>query len=238
MRRSTTMDVPKRAAWLRLALCALLVHACDRPDRDAATTGGADTDPPTTSAAAASAGGGRSVSAETPPPDRVATNMMTLDEWKAELARIVGDAWVTANDAYRSETEPAVAYATAMRLQPGGLSASGCLWSIHADDSTAIQWSFFQAWDPTRERGMLYQSSAGGTVGFGHFQRVEGEPELVQDFIGPGGTSFRAGHFETWEGDDTRISRSVNRDGDVWAPRREYTWHRDPDAPIPCDEWR
>ncbi|MDX1396363.1 MAG: hypothetical protein R3195_18420 [Gemmatimonadota bacterium] len=217
-----------------LAAGALLFAACAGPEGQAATTR-------TTAATGEMA---HSVSAETPTQNPGAMPAITLDgaitpdEWKADLARIAGDAWITSNDAYRSETEPAVAYATAMRLQPGGLSATGCLWSIHADETTAIQWRFFQAWDPVRQTGMLYQSSAGGMVGFGHFQQVEGEPELVQDFSGPGGTAFRAGHFETWDGDDTRISRSVNRDGDVWAPRREYTWHRDPDATIPCDEWR
>ena len=228
MRHGTTRGLAVRLTPYHLIPGALLLVACAGPGGEATTTR-------TTAATGEMA---RSVSAETPAHDAATAPVTTLDEWKADLVRIVGDAWITSNEAYVSEAEPAVAYGTAMRLQPGGLSATGCLWSIRPDDTSRIEWRFFQAWDPVREQGMLYQSSAGGMVGFGHFQRVEGEPDLVQDFNGPAGPSFRAGHYETWEGEGTRVSRSVNWDEGRWAPRREYIWHRDPEAPIPCDEWR
>jgi hypothetical protein len=82
---------------------------------------------------------------------------------------------------------------------------------------------------------MLYQSQANGLVGFGHFQEIDGEPQLVQDFLIPDGRTFRTGHYETMDGPDVRITRSVDWTGGEWSAGRNYTWHRRADGKSACE---
>lgn len=173
-----------------------------------------------------------------PAPARVADGAQSsptdIEAWKEELQAITGGVWVASNAEY-AEADGPDEYGMAFTLEPGGLSATGCLWGEREGELVAVFWRMFQAWDPTRNAGLFYQSHAAGIVGIGHLEdRGQDEPDLVQDFRQPDGTMSRVGHFERWEGPDTRVSRSVDWTGAEWTPRREYTWRRVSDRESRC----
>ncbi|MEZ4416192.1 MAG: hypothetical protein R3E10_10645 [Gemmatimonadota bacterium] len=159
----------------------------------------------------------------------------TLEEHKAELAALSGGVWIASNADYREADGGMDEYGLAWSVQPGGVSASGCLWGLKGGEVTQVFWQFFQGWDPTREVAIVYQSHPAGLIGIGTLEdRGEGEPELVQDFWTPGSGMARNGHFERWDGTDRRISQSVEWSDDRWVPRRSYTWVRDRNRSSPC----
>lgn len=158
-----------------------------------------------------------------------------IEVWKAHLASLVGDVWLTSNAAYAEEDGGIEAYGMAFVGHPPGLAASGCLWGERAGQVTTIFWRFFQGWDPVRGAGLVYQVHPGGIVGIGYQEeRGADEPGLVQEFRGPDGLAFRTGHFEHLSDPDTRVTRSVDWAEEGWVASRTYTWIRSPDRPSPC----
>jgi len=180
-------------------------------------------------------GPGRAVEpAPAPVADRAQSPSTGIEAWKEELEAITGGVWIASNAAY-AEADGVDEYGMEFTLEPGGLSATGCLWGDREGELVAVFWRMFQAWDPTRNAGLFYQSHAAGIVGMGYLEdRGPDEPHLVQDFRDPDGTMRRVGHFERWEGPDRRISRSVDWSGSEWTPRREYTWVRVPNRTSRC----
>jgi len=167
----------------------------------------------------------------TPPPVQAAGD---IEEWKAELQRIAGGVWIASNAEYAG-IDGSDEYGMAFTVEPGGLSAAGCLWGEQDGELVAVFWRMFQAWDPTREAGFFYQSHPAGIIGIGTLEdRGPDEPGLIQDFRQPDGTMGRTGHFERWDGPDRRVTRSVDWSGSEWTPRREYTWVRVRDRESRC----
>lgn len=157
-----------------------------------------------------------------------------IEAWKEELEAMGGGVWIASNADY-AETDGPDRYGMAFVVQPGGLSATGCLWGERDGELLAVFWRMFQGWDPTRNAGLFYQAHPAGIIGIGYGRdRGADEPHVVQDFRQPDGTMSRVGHFERWDGPDTRISRSVDWSGGEWTPRREYTWVRVRGRESPC----
>ncbi len=150
----------------------------------------------------------------------------------AKLANLTDGAWITSNAEYRATPDEDEIYGLALELMPGGMSAVGCLWGEIDGEVSGVYWNFFQAWDPVEGKGMLYQSNAGGAVGFGHFDEGR-DPVLVQEFHWPTGTEM-LGHFEEWPDADTHVAGSLARENGEWVPRRTYTWVRKRNRPTPC----
>lgn len=166
-----------------------------------------------------------------------ATQEAAIETWKEELEAMAGGVWIASNADYAEAdgAEGPDEYGMAFAVQPGGLSATGCLWGERDGELVAVYWRLFQGWDPTRNAGLFYQSHPAGIVGIGYGEDGgPDEPHVVQDFRQPDGTMGRVGHFERWDGPDTRVSRSVDWSGTEWTPRRQYTWVRVRDRESPC----
>lgn len=178
-----------------------------------------------------SVGPGRAAAVE----QETAAQKTTVEDWKKTLGNMTDGAWITSNHAYQTEDGGIERYGLDLELQPGGLAASGCLWGEPAGGEPAVFWRFFEAWDPVREAGFVYQSHSAGLVAFGYLEdRGPDEPQLTQDLRLPDGTINKTGHFETWEGTDTHVTRSVDFVEGEWATGRTYSWTRDRDRRSPC----
>jgi len=160
---------------------------------------------------------------------------MDLAAWKEHLANMTDGAWITSNAEYRDEDGALDAFGMDYTAHPGGLSATGCLWSEQEGQVVNVAWTFFMGWDPVEKAGLIYQSSGAGMVAIGYLGDPSADaPSLVQELFLPDGSSSRVGHFEEMDGPDRRITRSVSWNGGEWAPRRSYTWIRDRERVSPC----
>ena len=148
-----------------------------------------------------------------------------------------GTWWWTSNaQQARSANEPE-AFGLRTWIDPGGISATGCLWTIRGGRPDAVIWTFHQGWDGVEGRPFFYQSHATGLgTGMGHLIAREGDvTEMVQEFWWSNGAQQRTKHRTRRIDDDTYVGESMAwADGD-WQADRTYTWERRP-APesLPC----
>lgn len=167
---------------------------------------------------------------------------MTVEYARAEFERMdrSGGYWVTSNAAYATEGsgEPDE-YRMSFTASPDGYSISGCMWGDPAPEGAPPFWRFFNAWDPTTESVLAYQSSPGGGVAIGQERRwAEGGTESVQTLLFPGTPPSRVRHLNRVMEDGRLDSRSFEPSPDhpeTWLPRRAYVWEwRDSGEPTPC----
>lgn len=153
-------------------------------------------------------------------------------DWREALAYRVGEGdsyWWTSNAEHAGDGAEPRAFGQAWVWGVGAVSAHGCLFS-ETDDGAALEWSFFQAWDPERQALYSYQSTASGTFGVGWEVPVPvgHTSEMEQTFVAPDGTHSRLRHETDYVHADTMVTRSYDRDeaSGEWTPRRTYTWVR------------
>lgn len=163
-----------------------------------------------------------------------------LEEYRAHLARMTRDGswWWASNADYRAaDGEGAAdAYGVRFRPDPGGLSATGCLWSIVDGAPAGVAWTFHEGWDPAAGRVFVYQShTSGAGAGMGHrLTGDDGRPVLDQEFRWSDGSTQRVRHEDSWPDDDTHVGATFTWTGDAWTPGRSYTWERRTGGDVPC----
>ncbi len=163
-----------------------------------------------------------------------------LDDYRAHLQRMTRDGswWWASNADYREadgEGGPD-AYGVRFWPDPGGLSATGCLWSIADGAASAVFWTFHEGWDAAAGRAFVYQShTSGAGAGLGHRLAPVGDTLVMeQDFRWSDGSTPRVRHEETWPDEDTHIGASLTWTDGRWAPSRSYTWERRRGGDVPC----
>lgn len=162
-----------------------------------------------------------------------------LTAYRTELAfsARAGSWWWTSNSGQATTADEPEAFGLRMWIDPGGISASGCLWSIRDGEADAVVWIFHQGWDGAEGRPFYYQSHTSGQgTGMGHLTSREGDStEMVQDFWWGGGVHQRTKHRIRRVDEDTYVGASQSwTDGD-WRPGRTYTWERrGAEEPLPC----
>ncbi len=163
-----------------------------------------------------------------------------LERYREDLERRTRDGswWWTSNEAYRDQDGAGAPEAYGMRLwtAPGGISATGCLWSIRDGQPAGVAWHFQQGWDGSQGRPFVYQAHSSGTgTGFGYVGALGDDTGTVeQDFWWTDGTTSQSRHEDSWINEDTRAGASLAwRDG-AWEPNRTYTWERRRGGTVPC----
>lgn len=120
-------------------------------------------------------------------------------------------------------------------VEPGGLSAGGCLWSIEDGEPVAVHWRFYQGWDGARGRPFYYQAHTSGTItGMGYLTRREGRTTIMEQEFWSEGTTQRIRHRTERSDADTHVTQSAVWSDGRWKPRRTYTWTRQTSGPTPC----
>lgn len=149
--------------------------------------------------------------------------------WREAFDYTVGDGtyWWTSNAAYLKDGDVAPAYGTAWVHGYGGTSVRGCLFA-ETEQGPALQWEFFQGWDPARQALYSWQTTQTGAIGAGYGAPAgPGETEeMEQTFTWPDGTEVRVKHEAEHVHRDTMVTRSFNWVDGAWQPRRTYTWVR------------
>jgi len=148
-----------------------------------------------------------------------------------------GTWWWTSNAGQaRSGGEPD-AFGMRTWMDPGGISATGCLWTIKEGRREAIIWIFHQGWDGAEGEPFFYQSHATGLgTGMGHQTARESDTtEMVQEFWWSNGVHQRTKHRTRKLDDDTYVGESLAWTDGEWRADRTYTWQRRPaSTPLPC----
>lgn len=161
-----------------------------------------------------------------------------LAAFRADLERLARDGswWWASNEGKESRPDAPDAYGVRYWIEPGGVSASGCLWSIAGGAVAAVHWRFFQAWDAAEGKPFFYQSHTSGTLtGMGYLTSRDGlESVIEQRFVGPDGNLGRIRHRSTWPGEDTHVTESASWSDGEWTPQRSDTWERRTTDAAPC----
>lgn len=159
----------------------------------------------------------------------------TLADWKTELAYRTDGWWETSNAEYLDQDNGIVTYGLRLRLTPGGMAATGCLWGVRGERTLGPFWYFSSGWDPARGAPFAYQSSPSGAAGFG-YHRVEpdGPSAIEQVFSWPDGTRESVRHESRFAPPDTMVDRSFARVDGALVPRRTYRWVRRHGGDTPC----
>ncbi len=162
-----------------------------------------------------------------------------LEAYRADLQYATRDGtwWWTSNaDQARSVNEPE-AFGLRTWMDPGAISATGCLWTIREGQPDAVVWIFHQGWDGAENRPFFYQSHATGLgTGMGHGTAREGDTtEMVQEFWWSNGTRQRTKHRTRRLDQDTYVGESLQWTDGEWRADRTYTWERHAaTSPLPC----
>ena len=122
------------------------------------------------------------------------TPLEALEAYRNELASLAseGSWWRASNASYTEQDGNAAdAYGTRFWLDPGGLSAGGCLWSIREGEPVAVHWTFHQGWDFSRGQPFYYQAHTSGTgTGMGwETHRAPGVSVMSRRFVGRTGAA-------------------------------------------------
>lgn len=180
---------------------------------------------------------GQPVAAQLAPDPEAAAR---LEDYRAHLARMTRDGswWWASNAAYREADGAGAAHAFGVRFwpDPGGVSATGCLWSIVDEAPAAVFWTFHEGWDAAAGRAFVYQShTSGAGAGMGYRLAPAGDTlVLEQDFRWSDGSTPRVRHEETWPDEDTHVGASLTWTDGRWTPSRSYTWERRRGGDLPC----
>lgn len=173
-----------------------------------------------------------------PPASEGSAEPTGLDAFRAELERQAADGgwWWTSNAEYREGEERAEAFGVRHWLEPGGISAAGCLWSIRAGGAIRVHWRFYQGWDAARGAPFYYQAHTSGTgTGMGYQAQWGGAATVLeQEFGRSDGSVERVRHRVEWRDEETHVTRSAVWSGEGWEPNRSYTWTRRTSGPTPC----
>lgn len=170
---------------------------------------------------------------------RSQTALPELEAYRSDLEYSTRDGswWWTSNvEQARSANEPE-AFGMRTWNDAGGISASGCLWTIRDGRPDAVVWIFHQGWDGVEKRPFFYQSHATGQgTGMGRLTAREGDTtEMVQDFWWSNGAHQRTKHRSTRLDEDTYVGESLTWTDGQWRADRTYTWERRPTtSPLPC----
>jgi len=108
-------------------------------------------------------------------------------------------------------------------MDPGGISATGCFWTIREGRQDAIMWIFHPGWDGAEGQPFFYQSHATGLgTGMGHQTASEGDTtEMVQEFWWSNGVHERTKHRTRKLDDDTHVGESLAWTDGEWCADRE-----------------
>lgn len=160
-----------------------------------------------------------------------------LQRWVEHVAYMSepGSIWRTSNDLYQAQ-DGASEYFMRFDSAGGGLAMIGCLWGRAGNRSLPPLWVFFAGWDPVSKRGVLYQASPAGAVGFGHWlEGTSDQPSTSHITIRHGdGEILVVRHEHLTRVADVTVDTSYEQvDGD-WERRRQYTWTRQPAESDPC----
>ncbi|MGH7576857.1 MAG: WD40 repeat domain-containing protein, partial [Longimicrobiales bacterium] len=170
--------------------------------------------------------------------EAAAPNGMPQDssEWKRRLGYVAdrGGTWLTSNEEHRTQqNQEAHRYGMRYSMGLGGSAQHGCLWGEWPDREPIVFWTYFTAWDPTRQQLLLQQSGANGVIGLGY--ETPGTGIADQRFTAPDGTTWDQRHVTTMTPPDTLVTRSFQKEDGSWEPRRTYRWVRQPSGtPAPC----
>lgn len=164
-----------------------------------------------------------------------------LEAHRANLAALSRDgSWWHAGNAEYLEADgddAPDAYATRFWVEPGGISAGGCLWSIRDGHPVGVHWRFYTGWDEARGLPFFYQVHTSGTItGMGYLTERDGQTTVMeQQFKSTDGDAIeRVRHRSDWPDADTQVTHSTVWSTGEWRPRRTYTWTRRTSGPVPC----
>ena len=163
-----------------------------------------------------------------------------LEAYRSDLEYSTRDGswWWTSNAGQaRSGGEPE-AFGMRTWADHGGISATGCMWTIRNGRTDAVVWIFHQGWDGAEEQPFFYQSHATGQgTGMGHLTAREGDTtEMVQDFWWSNGVHQRMKHRSSRLNEDSYVGESLTWTDGAWRADRTYTWERrTATSPLPCD---
>lgn len=133
--------------------------------------------------------------------------------------------WVADNSGYKSEDEPYDSYVTEWVAGFAGSTLRGRLFGIADGVESGDFWEFRLFWHPAQRRVVMQQFGGGGTFGTGTMWRVDDRNKMKQTFFGVDGSSRLVGHISYFRDARAQVTDSFDIDGDVWTPRRSYTWY-------------
>ena len=155
-----------------------------------------------------------------------ASAQQKIPDWFVENMKASTGTWITDNTSYQNQNEPFDQYGMHWDWGVGKQSITGKLYGLINGKKQGVLWEFRQYWDYGKNRGVIIQYGADGTVGKGPLTLKNDQiSELIQEFVAPNGKKTIHGHRSTLK-DGELITTSFDIDSQgAWQKRRTYNWN-------------